>query len=123
MGDAGSRPAMAAPAAGGERRRPLWLVPLSDINMILLSYHSAFAMADIALRGLPDDIHRALKDAARRNHRSLNGEILARLEASVRPPVRDVDALLKRIRTRSSRLELGCLQEDELRTLRDDGRA
>ncbi len=80
-------------------------------------------MADIALRGLPDDIHRALKDAARRNHRSLNGEILARLEASVRPPVRDVDALLKRIRTRSSRLELGCLQEDELRTLRDDGRA
>ena len=35
-------------------------------------------MPDIALRGVPDSLHNELKSAATRNHRSLNGEILAR---------------------------------------------
>ena len=41
-------------------------------------------MPDLALRGIPEDVHRELQAAASRNHRSLNGEILARLTASVR---------------------------------------
>ena len=40
-------------------------------------------MPNVALRGVPDHVHRRLKDAARANHRSVNGEILARLAASV----------------------------------------
>ena len=40
-------------------------------------------MPNVALRGVPEDVHCRLKDAARANHRSLNGEILARLVASV----------------------------------------
>lgn len=40
-------------------------------------------MPNVALRGVPDDVHRRLRDAARANHRSLNGEILARLAASI----------------------------------------
>lgn len=40
-------------------------------------------MPSVALRGVPEHVHRRLKDAARANHRSLNGEILARLVASV----------------------------------------
>ena len=40
-------------------------------------------MPSVALRGVPEYVHRRLKDAARSNHRSLNGEILARLVASV----------------------------------------
>ena len=40
-------------------------------------------MPNVALRGVPDHIHRRIKDAARANHRSMNGEILARLAASV----------------------------------------
>ncbi len=34
---------------------------------------------NIALRNVPEDLHAELKAAAKRNHRSLNGEILARL--------------------------------------------
>ena len=40
-------------------------------------------MPNVALRGVPDHVHRRIKDAARANHRSMNGEILARLAASV----------------------------------------
>ena len=40
-------------------------------------------MPNVALRGVPEQVHRRLKDAARANHRSVNGEILARLAASV----------------------------------------
>ena len=40
-------------------------------------------MPNVALRGIPEPVHRRLKDAARANHRSMNGEILARLAASV----------------------------------------
>ena len=36
-------------------------------------------MPNLALRGIPDQLHRELKSVAIRNHRSLNGEILARL--------------------------------------------
>lgn len=40
-------------------------------------------MPNVALRGVPEHVHRRIKDAARENHRSMNGEILARLAASV----------------------------------------
>ena len=40
-------------------------------------------MPNVALRGVPEHVHRRIKDAARANHRSMNGEILARLAASV----------------------------------------
>ena len=40
-------------------------------------------MPNVALRGVPEHVHRRIKHAARANHRSMNGEILARLAASV----------------------------------------
>ena len=40
-------------------------------------------MPNVALRGVPEHVHRRIKDAARANHRSVNGEILFRLAASV----------------------------------------
>ena len=57
-------------------------------------------MPDLALRGLPEDVHRELKSAASRNHRSLNGEILERLTASVRGNTADTAELMERIRRR-----------------------
>ena len=61
-------------------------------------------MADMAIRGIPDELHRELKAAAERNHRSLNGEVVARLAASVRPAAVDAMALLERIQRRHRRL-------------------
>lgn len=79
-------------------------------------------MPDLALRGLSEQLHRELKSAARRNHRSLNGEILARLTASVRPGPVDPEALLERIRDRHEELGPVNLDEATLRSLREEGR-
>ena len=55
---------------------------------------------NIALRNVPEDLHVELKAAAKRNHRSLNGEILARLAMSRGNSTLDVDALLELIEER-----------------------
>ena len=79
-------------------------------------------MPDLALRGIPEDIHRELQAAASRNHRSLNGEILARLTVSVRSEPVDADSLLKRIQRRRESLGNIVLSDEEIRALRDEGR-
>ena len=79
-------------------------------------------LPDIALRGIPDPLHRELKLSASRNHRSLNGEILARLTESVSPEPVDPQALLDRIRQRNETLGPVDLSEDTLREMRDTGR-
>lgn len=79
-------------------------------------------MPDVALRGIPEELHRELKTAAKRRHRSLNGEILARLAASVRPQPVDAAALLERIRRRHEALGPIDLNERTLRRLRNEGR-
>ena len=80
-------------------------------------------MPDIALRGVSSALHKALKQAAERNHRSLNGEILARLEASVDMATVDVDTLLARIQVRRDRSSIPDLDADELRDLKQAGRS
>lgn len=79
-------------------------------------------MPNLALRGLPDQLHQELKVAAKRNHRSLNSEILARLTASVRNEPVDTDELLERIRLRRQTIGPADLSEETLREMRDAGR-
>ena len=79
-------------------------------------------MPDVALRGMSPALHRALKQAAERNHRSLNGEILVRLENSLEDSPVDVDLLLARVRARKARSALRDLSETELRDLKERGR-
>jgi hypothetical protein len=71
---------------------------------------------------MSQELHRALKRAAARSHRSLNGEILARLEASVRTATVDVEALLARVEERRARSRIPDLDADELRRLKETGR-
>ena len=79
-------------------------------------------MPNLALRGIPDQLHRELKSAASRNHRSLNGEILARLTASVRGGPADPETLLERIRLRHETLGEVDLSQEALREMRGAGR-
>lgn len=79
-------------------------------------------MADMAIRGIPDELHRELKAAAERNHRSLNGEVVARLAASVRPAAVDAMALLERIQRRHRKLGPVDLADHTLDGLREEGR-
>ena len=79
-------------------------------------------MPHIALRGMPEHLHQELKAAAQQNHRSLNGEILARLAASVQLGALDVDGLLERVRRRNAAVGPLDLSETSLRELRNAGR-
>lgn len=79
-------------------------------------------MAQIALRGIPDPLHQALRRSAEQNHRSLNREILARLEASVHDRITDVEGLLERIRRRREEIGELDLSEATLGELKNDGR-
>jgi len=79
-------------------------------------------MAKVTLRGLSPRLHRALEQAAARNGRSMNREILTRLEASVYPQPVDVEALLHRIERRHATLGPVDLSFENLRRLRDEGR-
>lgn len=47
-------------------------------------------MATLTLKNIPDELHALLKESAERNRRSLNSEILTRLESAFTAPLVDV---------------------------------
>ena len=114
-------------AGGGPTQRPVSETQqrinrhYNDIIMVLYLPKEA-SLPDIALRGIPEPLHRELKSSASRNHRSLNGEILARLAKSVSPEPVDPQALLDRIRRRNRTLGPVDLSEGTLREMRNTGR-
>ncbi len=79
-------------------------------------------MPDVALRGIPENLHRELKSAASRNHRSLNGEILARLTASVRGSTVDTAELLERVRRRWEGIGEIDVSDETINELKNAGR-
>lgn len=79
-------------------------------------------MPDVALRGIPEDVHRELKSAASRNHRSLNGEILERLTASVRGNTVDTAELMERVRRRWEGVGDIDLSDETINELKNAGR-
>ncbi len=78
-------------------------------------------MATITLKDLPQNIHKALKQRAKRNGRSLNREVLAILVSSVLPRKVDVDAYLVEIRQHRESLP-GRLTDDLLEEAKRTGR-
>ncbi len=54
-------------------------------------------MPSILLKNLPEHLHSGLKARAARNHRSLNKEAIALLEAAIAAPTADVDDALARL--------------------------
>ena len=79
-------------------------------------------MPNVALRGIPEDLHRDLKSAASRNHRSLNGEILARLTASVRGTTVDTAELMGRVRRRWEGIGEIDVSDETINELKNAGR-
>ena len=47
-------------------------------------------MTTLTLKNIPDELHAKLKESAERNRRSLNSEILTRLESAFAAPLVDV---------------------------------
>ncbi|MBZ0091947.1 MAG: Arc family DNA-binding protein [Sulfuricellaceae bacterium] len=78
-------------------------------------------MATITLKNIPDDLHRRLKESAAQHHRSMNKEIIARLEEQLMPPKRDTDAKLAELRTLRRQLPVYATPE-EIDAAKDEGR-
>ncbi|MBW3570080.1 MAG: Arc family DNA-binding protein [Gemmatimonadetes bacterium] len=79
-------------------------------------------MARLTINGMPDQLLEDLRRSAQRNRRSINGEVLVRLERSLaRGPI-DPERFLNRIRVRRGRLQLPLLTDEFLVQARADGR-
>ncbi len=61
-------------------------------------------MPTLTLKNIPDDLHARLKASAERNRRSLNSEILVRLEQDIKRPVLDPMVHAETLRAFAARL-------------------
>lgn len=55
-------------------------------------------MLTLTLKNIPKDLHTMLKESAEKNRRSLNSEILARLESDFTAPTVDREAHARKLR-------------------------
>jgi antitoxin FitA len=79
-------------------------------------------MVNFTIKGIPAPLYERLKSAAARNRRSINGEVIARLERSLGTAPVDADALLARARAVRETAPLPYLTDHALRSARDEGR-
>ena len=78
-------------------------------------------MPNITVKNIPQELYERLKESARVHHRSLNGEIISRLEESVSSqpvPIAEILRRIDRIQASMSRT----LSAEEIRRARDEGR-
>lgn len=68
----------------------------------------------LSIKNVPDDLAALLRERAARNHRSLQGELLAIVEEAVRSSEPTVEALVSRVE------QLGLRTEDSAPWLRDE---
>ena len=61
-------------------------------------------MLTLTLKNIPQDLHIMLKQSAERNRRSLNSEILVRLESDFAAPAVDPERYAKELRAFAARL-------------------
>lgn len=79
--------------------------------------------ANLTLKGVPDEVYERLKEAAAANHRSLNSEIIAVLEAQVLPRRLSAHDHLAAIRAARSRLKRTEFDHTEVDRIKRAGRA
>lgn len=61
-------------------------------------------MLTLTLKNIPKPLHARLKRLAEKNHRSLNSEILVRLQAALVAPMVDPEMHMKALRALTARL-------------------
>lgn len=79
-------------------------------------------MINFTVKNIPEDLHKRLKEEAERNHRSMNGEILYKLQMSLAQKDTDINAVLKRVNTLQKSIK-GELTYEEIDQAKRLGRA
>ena len=80
-------------------------------------------MPSLTLRNIPDPVYERLKVLADRNRRSLNNEVLTRLERSVGGAVLDVEAEIARVERLHKLYRGPSVTPERLRAMMEAGRA
>ncbi len=80
-------------------------------------------MRTITLRNVSDKLYERLEESAADHRRSLNSEIIARLEQALLSARFDPEAFLARADARRKRLALPPLTERRLRAIKNTGRS
>ncbi len=78
-------------------------------------------MATVTIKNLPDDLYELIKKNASANYRSINGEIIFRLERSLKQK-KEADKLLQRIENLHETVQIPELTQDILKKARETGR-
>ena len=79
-------------------------------------------MSTLTIKNISRHLHRELKQSAAENHRSLNGEVIARLEQALHRVTTDADTWLTKIRSLRSASKDGGLTDRELLKAKTEGR-
>jgi hypothetical protein len=79
-------------------------------------------VTNLTVKGLPEDVYRALKEEAEQARRSLNQEVIHRLAASVRAPRIEPEVFLEELSRVHERLSTPPLTDAELRDSIREGR-
>lgn len=79
-------------------------------------------MATITLKNVPEDVHAALKQRAKRNKRSLNQEAIVCFDLALGRRPRDPQAILDGIRDLRSRVSVKQVSLDWIDTAKRQGR-
>lgn len=79
--------------------------------------------ANLTLKGVPDAVDERLKQSATANHRSLNGEIIARFEAQMLPRRASAHDHLLAVRATRDRLKQATFDHSDTGHFKRHGRA
>lgn len=79
-------------------------------------------MPTLTIKGIPEPLYRLLKAAAGENRRSLNAEVIHRLERSVAVPRMSADEVLARIDRLHAGGGIPPVDEELLRHAKEEGR-
>jgi antitoxin FitA len=79
-------------------------------------------MPAITLKNIPDNLYNKIKESALRNYRSINSEIIFRLERQLSPAQINATEFLQKIETINKHLKLPKLTDSFLSEAKDEGR-
>jgi len=79
-------------------------------------------MASITVKNIPDELYDRLKAAAKSNRRSINGEIISRIERSLTPRRATTRHLLARIQRLHESFDGRTLTVEQIEDARHEGR-
>ncbi|WP_340104639.1 FitA-like ribbon-helix-helix domain-containing protein [Rhodohalobacter sp. 8-1] len=78
-------------------------------------------MPSITVKNIPEDIYKKIREQAGAHHRSINSEIIACLEKTVKPQTVSADDILKEAR-RMRKKARGSLSSEEIESAIEQGR-